>query len=174
MIDLTMLEEEANRFLREHYGMKLRIPIIIVDELEKYYAEAAYIHQHKKGVAIAFAPSTIMFASEEAAIGALRHELVHYALHMSGKEYGDGSLTFENELVRLGVPSTMSSRVGLYFEYKCENCGTIDEAPQYFPNTTRDIGVVTVCCESDAFRTGTYRVYNGVECIHEDKRKGMA
>ena len=100
----------ARNFLKEHFDLNLEIPIKIDGRLTR--TGGSYHHTAKKGLMIKVSERFMYGAllDETEGVGAildiLEHELVHYALHMQGKDYNDGSKEFEETLARLNVGSS--------------------------------------------------------------------
>ena len=100
----------ARNFLKENFDMKLEIPIKIDGRLTR--TGGSYHHTVKKALMIKVSERFMYGAllDETEGVGAildiLEHELVHYALHMQGKDYYDGSKEFEETLARLNIGSS--------------------------------------------------------------------
>lgn len=100
----------SRNFLKENFDMKLEIPIKIDGRLTR--TGGSYHHTTKKALMIKVSERFMYGAllDETEGVGAildiLEHELVHYALHMQGKDYNDGSKEFEETLARLNVGSS--------------------------------------------------------------------
>lgn len=100
----------AQNFLSQNFNLKLEIPIKIDGRLTR--AGGSYHHTTKKGIMIKISERFMYGAllDESEGVGAildiLEHELVHYALHMQGKNYRDGSKEFEETLAKLNVGSS--------------------------------------------------------------------
>ena len=100
----------SRNFLKENFDMKLEIPIKIDGRLTR--TGGSYHHTTKKALMIKISERFMYGAllDETEGVGAildiLEHELVHYALHMQGKDYNDGSKEFEETLARLNVGSS--------------------------------------------------------------------
>lgn len=100
----------SQNFLKENFDMELEIPIKIDGRLTR--AGGSYHHTDKKGLMIKISERFMYSAllDETEGVGAvldmLEHELVHYALHMQGKDYDDGSKEFEETLAKLGIGSS--------------------------------------------------------------------
>ena len=100
----------AQNFLSQNFDLKLEIPIVIDGRLTR--TGGSYHHTAKKGIMIKISERFMYGAllDETEGVGAvldiLEHELVHYALHMQGRDYRDGSKEFEETLARLNIGSS--------------------------------------------------------------------
>lgn len=162
MITLEDLYDEANRFLWENYRMVLVVPIEIEDSF--VVEEGAYEFTKKAPRRILIAEFVMMFADDDVIYDVLRHELVHYALHLRGKPFSDGDPYFEAELKRLGVATSGSTMIGIYHIYECKKCG--GEIPHYAKVDASSSRLVTHCCEAKFLDTNTKAVYTGKERIY--------
>lgn len=161
-ITIKDLTEIASDFLRENYGMELAIPIVRNNRLRS--TMGSYVSTRKSGpIQIEIAGYVIKYATREVVIDTLKHELVHYALHVKGEPYDDGHPHFESELRRLGVSATRTSIVGLYYVGRCIGCG--DET---FGTNKRITypgqQFISRCCKTPVEYEGE-RIFNGTEAI---------
>lgn len=161
MVTLDDLYEEANRFLWENYNMALVVPIEIEEDF--ITEEGAYEFTINAPKRILIAEFVMIFAEDEVIYDVLRHELVHYALHLRGRNFADGHPEFEAELAKHGIASTESTMIGLYHLYECEKCG--GEIPHY-TKVSEGEKLVTVCCEAKFIDKHTKAVYTGKERIY--------
>src|SRR5699024_8098498 len=125
--------------------------------------QGVFIHSYEgESLRIELAKNLLQYGSDQAILGTLKHELVHYALFEQDKPCEDGDEYFENELRRVGAPSTGTNRVGVYYTYSCGTCGKISETktkrlwerPQYYSTRCCGGGVVPI----------ERRTYNGDRC----------
>jgi SprT-like protein len=161
MVTLEDLYEEANRFLWDNYNMALVVPIEITDEFVT--EEGAYEFTKTAPRRILIAEFVMIFADDDVVYDVLRHELVHYALHLRGRNFADGHPEFEEELSKHGIASTESTMIGVYHLYECAECG--GEIPHYEKVSPKD-KFVTVCCEAKFVDKNTKAVYTGKERIY--------
>lgn len=115
--DIEHLREFARDFLRKNFAVELEIPLDINPRLT--HAQGRYIHLLR----IELAGPTIENGCDEAILGVLKHELVHYALHKLGLPFKDGEDYFEETLRRLDVPPSGSTIIGVYTDMVCSDCG---------------------------------------------------
>lgn len=136
---LEMLNNEADYFLKKNFGMKKEIPIEINSRLTRTHGNFSYFVEDKKPIKITiskkFVIGAILMGEMESVLDTLRHELVHYALFVSGKDFSDGEYDFEKTLSDLNIGSSgattkskvISKRVSRYAEinpqFKCSSCG---------------------------------------------------
>lgn len=103
----------ANEFLMENFNIKLEIPIEINGRLSstlgRYMAKRTFfdnimpvkIELSKKHLLAAFIVNDL-----EDVYDTLKHELVHYALSVQGKDFNDGAYDFEMKLYELNISSS--------------------------------------------------------------------
>ena len=122
---LSISEEEltqfAERFLQENYGIQLNIPIKRNNRLRTTLGRYVISH-HQEPLRIEIAGNTLTYGTKEAIIGILKHECIHFALHMKGVAYKDGQYPFETELKKHGAPSTKTQMIGKYYLFRCVKC----------------------------------------------------
>lgn len=161
-IDEIELAHIAEDFLRDTYGMELEIPILRNNRLRSVMGR--YLSDYDDTpLAIEIAGYMFDYAAPDVVIDTLKHECVHYALHVKGEPNADGHLHFEAELARLGVGATETCNVGTYVIYTCDDCG--EEAKSRGKRLLTDYkGRVTSCCGSRFTIVGE-RIYNGTEAL---------
>lgn len=103
------MEIYAQNFLKENFNMSIEIPIVIDGRLTR--TGGSYHHTIKKPIMIKVSERFMYGAlldneGVEAILDVLKHELVHYALHMQGKDYNDGQKEFEETLAKLNIGSS--------------------------------------------------------------------
>lgn len=92
------LKNIADEFLEKNYGLTLKIPIIIDDNLTNIGGQFI-IYKNK--------PQAIKIKNVENStdlLNILFHECVHYALYTLYKPYRDEDYYFKLELKRLNIP----------------------------------------------------------------------
>src|SRR5690625_4860603 len=104
------LEAEATKFLKETFGMKLLIPIVISGRMKRTFGLFRYYRHTKQPVDIRISKNLLENYNEEDILGTLKHECVHYALFMMGKPHRDGDFWFEHVLRLYNVPRTRTKR----------------------------------------------------------------
>lgn len=118
------LEQEATKFLKETFGMKLLIPIVISNRMKSSLGLFRYYRDTKQPIDIRISKNLLENYSEEDILGTLKHECVHYALFMMGKPHRDGDFWFEQVLRLYNIPRTRTKKYkGLGYEYECTRCG---------------------------------------------------
>lgn len=104
-LSVSEIEDRCNKFLEENYDMGLGIPIKINNRLSSTLgAYVLYVGESY----IEFNGKFIRNGTLEEIEKVIKHECIHYALHMKGLPYYDGDDYFEEELVRHKVPSDES------------------------------------------------------------------
>lgn len=70
-------------------------------------------------------PKLLTDYDESILIGVIKHELVHYQLHLNGKSGNHGSKEFNDLLVKVGgitfVPKSNTEKIKTY-TYQCQSC----------------------------------------------------
>lgn len=127
MVSTRQLNDFAEKFLNETYGMSLTIPIKLNGRLKTSYGRFVSYRDPKLPKVIELNKSFLECNDLDTVLNVLKHELVHYALFMKGKPHSDGNPVFEKELKRLGIVS--QSDIGKYNIlqkmqiYQCKKCG---------------------------------------------------
>lgn len=105
--------------------------------------------------------------------GIIKHELVHYAMFILGKEYRDGEEGFEKELKRLNIPSSQDIELrGNVNIFTC-NCNPKYEIEMHhvIKNLPKDRRLCPNCGNSMKWK-GTYLITEkGRELIKSPKKK---
>lgn len=109
----------SNQFLQKEYQLKLKIPIVFSPRMKSTLAEVLYYsadRNSKKIIKEKMVFSELFIAAsrfdpnlklrKQIILNTLKHELVHYALFILGKNYKDGETDFEKELCRLKISSS--------------------------------------------------------------------
>lgn len=124
--------EYAETFLREHYGITLRVPIVLNGRLRACDGRYCYT-EYRRGSQVSISPQRVEMAKSyveingvEASLPVLRHELIHYALSVTGKPFDDRDQIFIDECRRLDAPlggeqAGLNKRVVI----GCFNCGSV-------------------------------------------------
>lgn len=156
------LTQIATDFLRENYGMELKIPIVRNNRLRR--AQGRYIATWEDvPLRIEIAGYLFKYAAPEVIVDTLKHELIHYALHVKGEPFDDGHPHFEAELRKHGASSSKTCRVGIYVLYKCANCAKESKSRGKRLMTEYPFRV-TRCCRAKIIIVGE-RIYDGTEAI---------
>ena len=157
------LTEIAEDFLANTYGLSLDIPIKRNDRLRTVMGR--YISTWKDDIPdrIEIAGYMFKYADPSIIVDTLKHECIHYALHVKGEPNADGHPHFESELSRNGVGSTGTNKVGTYVVYECTKCEKVAEARgKRLLRDHRDR--VTRCCRAE-IRIKGERIYTGTEAV---------
>lgn len=165
MITLEALYEEANEFLWNNYKMTLDIPIEI-ESLEEFpLAEGWFEHTGEEACRIVITQTVQVFADDDVALDVLRHELIHYALFRLNRNFSDGEDDFEAELKRLNVSGSETTMIGIYFMYKCNECG--GEIPHHEKlEDWQMVRLNTYCCDAQFTDMKRQAIYTGKERIY--------
>ena len=115
------LEAYAEKFLEKNYDTELTIPIKISGRLTS--AGGYFKYQMVDGnrvpidihISERYVASALHDGQEglEAILDTLKHELIHYVLCKTGKDFNDGDDKFESELARLNVGASGTTRKDL-------------------------------------------------------------
>lgn len=124
-LSIAELTEIAREFLRDNYGLALEIPIVRNNRLRR--AMGRYMATWDD-VPLRIEIAGFMFehAHPIVIISTLKHECIHYAMHVKGKPYSDGHPHFEAELREHGASSTGEVLVGVNYRYACDRCGEVE------------------------------------------------
>ena len=102
----------ANKFLMENFNMRLEIPIKMNGRLSSTlgrYMSRTYFGEFMP-VSIELSKThltaALIVGDVEEVYDTLKHELVHYALSVQGKNFNDGSYDFEMKLYELNISSS--------------------------------------------------------------------
>ena len=157
-MNLLQLIDIAEQFLQTAYQLQLDIPIERNNRLRT--TQGRYVvKQDRTPVKIELSGNTLDYGTEEAIIGVLKHECIHYALFEKQQPYRDGHPVFEAELKRHGVLGTGKVLIGKFHVLKCKNCGktslTSKKRTIAHPEDYR-----TVCCQS-TFDIVDEQIYDG-------------
>ncbi len=101
----------ANDFLQKEYNLTLIVPIKIDGRLKRALGS---FHSTRASLPICIKLNKTQVILDrrletEYIFDTLRHELVHYALFMLGRNYHDGDDDFESELARLNIAASGST-----------------------------------------------------------------
>lgn len=160
-ITLDYLSDYADKFLQKNYNIQLEIPIERNNRLKR----ALGVYKHSKNndlpLKIELAGFLLEYGSESTILGILKHELIHYALHVCNKPFKDGHPYFENELKKHNVPSTNELKVGKYYKLKCNGCNKaiLTDNKKVILQTQN---YRSRCCKSKLTYVNTI-IYNGSE-----------
>lgn len=120
------MEKFAREFLKEEFGVDLTIPIKINNRLKRTFGMFRGRTSKVTGrepIVIEISKNMIEYQGFDFAYGTLKHELVHYALFIQNRPYNDGTYTFEQELKRVGAPSSGTRKSVFKKEvYECKGC----------------------------------------------------
>ena len=112
------LEAYAGKFLEKNYNTELTVPIKISGRLTssggyfKYRMVGGDREPMEIHISERFIASALHDGQEglEAILDTVKHELIHYVLCKTGKDFSDGDYEFESELARLNVGASGSTR----------------------------------------------------------------
>lgn len=115
------LEAYANKFLEKNYNTSLTIPIKISGRLTSSggYFKYQMVDGNRVPIDIHISERYVASALHdgqeglEAILDTLKHELIHYVLCKTGKDFNDGDDEFESELKRLNVGASGTTRKDL-------------------------------------------------------------
>lgn len=118
---IKMLQREAAEFLKNGYGLELKIPIKVNGRLKRTLGRFAL--KAGKPHAIELSADLLQYQERNVIIDVLKHECIHYACFELGKPYKDGEEHFERELKRHGVAKTGTyAYKGNRHVYRCVTC----------------------------------------------------
>lgn len=115
----------ARKFLWDNYGLTLEIPIQKNNRLRR--AMGRYMATWEdEPLRIEIAGFMFEHAHPSVIISTLKHECIHYAMHVKDEPYSDGHPHFEAELRKHGANSTGEVLVGVNYRYACDRCGEVE------------------------------------------------
>lgn len=131
MIPTSELRREANKFLKESFGIELGVPLKINNRLST--TQGRFVSTiDDKPLSVELARFLVENNEPRVVLDVLKHELVHYALCKLGKPYDDGHPVFERTLKKLDVVSQMNiadrisnlkTKPRKEVVYQCIGCG---------------------------------------------------
>ena len=152
------LTDFATSFLKDHFDITLHIPIIRNNRLRSTLGRYV-IDSNDIPIRIELSGNVLTYGNKETIIGVLKHECIHYAYHVQGKNMHDGDPEFELALKRFNAPSTETLKVGKYYVFECEQCKKVGESRlkrlAVHPSNYR-----TSCCKAKLRLTGE-KIYRG-------------
>ncbi|MEI3605890.1 SprT-like domain-containing protein [Pseudogracilibacillus sp. SE30717A] len=158
-----MSEEElkkiASEFLSKNYNIELNVPVLRNNRLRTTLGRFVISSDKKTPLRIEIAGNTLDYGTDKAIIGVLKHECIHYALHLKGESSTDGHPYFESELKKHDAPSTRSTRIGKNYVFTCNACGKENETRIKQLNRT-PYRYRTTCCNAKLTIIGE-RIYDG-------------
>lgn len=159
MITVDDLNEYAKQFLSNHFQIKETIPVIRNNRLRSTLGRYVYSRTGKP-LRIELSGNLLTYGTKETIYSVLRHECIHFAFHIQGKNMRDGDPLFEKALYEFNAPSTKTLKVGKYNIFYCEKCRqqgvTHNQSVRKKPNHYR-----SKCCHAPIKMLG-YRIYDGV------------
>lgn len=149
----------ATKFLRENFNIKLSIPIVRNNRLRTTLGR--YVMTNKgEPLKIDLSGSLLKYGTKESILGVLKHECIHYAFHIQGKNFRDGDPVFEATLQKFNAPSTKTLKVGKFYVFQCNKCNKESETKLkrlvHKPHEYR-----SVCCYGKIKVIGE-RIYRGI------------
>lgn len=118
-------ESELNGFAKEYarrfWNREFDIKVELVNRAWKRRLAVYSVYNNGKKV-IRMSKINNQKMSNEAVLGTLRHELVHWHLHTSGQDFSDDSEVFVAECIRVGAPISAARKAQeAYGEYIKKN-----------------------------------------------------
>jgi len=128
-MDKEELKDRAKFFTRLIWGKELDCEVVVNKRLKSTLGQFVSYGNDRKPKRIEIA-NNILAENKFFVIDTLIHELTHWYLHLIDKDYRDGSKTFEDELRRIGVNSTETTRLRKQgttylrdiYVYQCSKC----------------------------------------------------
>lgn len=108
----------ANNFLMENFNMQLNIPIKVNGRLTstmgRYLSKRSYLGNvipYSIELSKRYLLAALIVDDLEEIYDTLKHELVHYALSVQGKNFSDGDYDFEHKLYELNISASGSTPI---------------------------------------------------------------
>lgn len=171
---LIIATKEARAFLRNTYNLNLDIPIVENKKVKKLNGSFKYnynkITKKETPICIELNTEVLKYASIEKMLDVVRHECVHYALLLLGKNNSDGAEDFEKELVKYNICSNYNKSIGVqekvYYQavLECTKCKAKIKTRRRTVNKTALSKLCSSCCKADLKFVDRY-IYNGKEYI---------
>lgn len=106
----------ANQFLMENFNMQLNIPIKmngrLTSTMGRYLSKRNYLGNvipESIELSKRYLLAALIVDDLEEIYDTLKHELVHYALSVQGKNFSDGDYDFEHKLYELNISASGST-----------------------------------------------------------------
>ena len=113
---------DGNNWLKDNFGMTIQVPVKANGRLSRTLGR--YIHSYDGTPVSIELSKNLLNAGYEQAFATLKHELVHYALHVSNKPYRDNDRYFIQTCNDLGVHLSGTQSVPMKRHiYNCSTCG---------------------------------------------------
>src|SRR5690625_3848658 len=103
MIDLNELSTYAKHFLHTNFQINDMIPIKRNNRLRTSLGRYVFSTSGEP-LRIELSGNLLKYGSKDTIYGVLRHECIHYAFHLKGKNMHDGNEEFERALRQLHAP----------------------------------------------------------------------
>src|SRR5690625_3934637 len=155
------LTDIARQFIHHHYGLTLTIPIQRNNRLRSTLGRYVY-KKNDTPLRIELAGFILDYGAKSAIIDVLKHECIHYSLHIQGKPCHDGHPYFEAELKKHGVSSTKKTMIGKYYRYRCHSCHQ-ENVTKLKKITQTPEKYRTACCRATLVVIGE-RIYDNQSC----------
>lgn len=137
------LEDKAREFLKESYGLELKVPVLVNGRLTASFGRFIYKGSNNP-LKIEISKNSIEHQEWKLVIECLIHECIHYALYMKGLPHLDGEPYFEAELKKHGAHSTNTVVYkGKAVRYGCSGCGEVWHRRRKIRNISQ---YVSGCC----------------------------
>lgn len=159
-MDEQYLTDYAKRFLKDHYGVSLTVPVVRNNRLRTSLGRFIFSYDGTP-LRIELSGNVLTYAADEIILGVLRHECIHYAFYVQGRGETDGDTAFEAELKKHRAPSTRTTKIGKFYRFACMKCGMESETAIKRLKTSPE-KYRTTCCQA-AIRIVGERIYNGLE-----------
>lgn len=157
-MEAERLTKLATDFLHRHYEIALNIPIMRNNRLRT--TQGRYVTKRDNTpLRMEISGQTLDYGTDDAILGIIKHECIHYALHQLKQPYKDGTALFESELRKHNAPSTRTMLIGKLYTFTCNQCGTIGETRRKQLMKTPE-KYRTTCCQAKLTWTGE-RIYDG-------------
>lgn len=154
------LQTYASKFLQDYFDLPFDIPVKRNNRLQRSLGRYLF-NKDGEPVGIELAGNLLDYGTEKTVIAVLKHECIHYAFHLQGKEMSDGHPHFENTLKKYNAASTDTLKVGKYYIYQCVKCQQVNESRlKRLAKYTKDYR--TSCCRAHLRIIGE-KIYRGIE-----------
>ena len=97
------LNDFARQYARKFWNREFDIKVELVNRAWRRRAAAYIVYSNGRKLIRMSKVNNRMMSNEEV-LGTLKHELVHWHLHTTGKNFSDDSEEFVAECIRIGAP----------------------------------------------------------------------
>lgn len=162
-LTLKEIDYITRELAKEIYGVEFNLPIMISKRMTSTYGYFQYKIVNKKLIPIKIQYSNYLINGGfrlDTIKSIIKHELAHWYLAITGKDFSDGDPTFERELKRINAAPTRTIKLsGEMHIAVCSTCKSIRHR-NYSETKARNYGKrrTSGCCKAEIIYGGTIYV----------------